>query len=572
MNDTYAHISSLLLKQALEGNRTMSFLVISDSMSPLIKYGDTVIVAQASKNNLSSADIVLYQSGDKIIVHRFLYWLDEQRLCIKADIGWKTDRPVAKENLIAKVITIERKNIKIDLRQKKWKSVNNIFNQISLKQAYLKEAEFLQKPLYQFSNFLRPLIILFIHPNYFMLGLRKKIILEDETKFILLASQPILNQADKIALENLAQLELNWNYIIEQIKQQKIASLSYRNIKDLYELEDHILNSLKNIVLQTENNNKNSFPGFQAIIEGINKNNTEVIVLGDAILANSIYPDKTSRSSQNIKLIINKESWPSCKNTLEKLGFYPKKKPLYSERFSPAGEYEYLYYTDDKGRSVKIEFNLFCFEFITNIKIDQFLANKTTVSTDQINFSSLPPEEHLLYLLAILIMYDYKRILGFLDIYYFIIAHQNNLNWDKFAQKSKETKLLVASYYGLLFTKSLFGSLIPEEILRSIKPNSLQRKLFALFYNLDSIASPEFKRKSLSIEIKMLLAGKLSIWPGDILRLIRWAAKIIFPTKEYMKNRYQLNVAKGYQVYFLYAYRLWKPLIEIFLVRFRRIF
>ena len=97
-------------------------------MQPLIKDGDYLTVRPV--NHLKIGDIVLYSSPpDKLIVHR-INKIRGGFIITKGDSVFWQDSPVRREDILGKVIIIERRNRRIDLEKGIWKWINLIWARI----------------------------------------------------------------------------------------------------------------------------------------------------------------------------------------------------------------------------------------------------------------------------------------------------------------------------------------------------------------------------------------------------------------------------------------------------------
>ncbi|MDH6367504.1 MULTISPECIES: signal peptidase I [Breznakia] len=76
-------------------------VVLSGSMQPALEKDDLIIVKDTT--NVSIDDIVVYQDGYELIVHRVVS-IDEDNIYTKGDANGMVDDPITKENIKGKVI------------------------------------------------------------------------------------------------------------------------------------------------------------------------------------------------------------------------------------------------------------------------------------------------------------------------------------------------------------------------------------------------------------------------------------------------------------------------------------
>ena len=97
------------------------------SMSPTIKAKDFIVCKPVTCVDISPGDIVLYHAGSNLVAHRLIKIdrsYDKAKLVTKGDASNREDSPIAPEQILAKVIAIEKPNGTIRLDDKLGKTVN----------------------------------------------------------------------------------------------------------------------------------------------------------------------------------------------------------------------------------------------------------------------------------------------------------------------------------------------------------------------------------------------------------------------------------------------------------------
>ena len=96
-------------------------------MSPTIKAKDFIVCKPVTCVDISPGDIVLYHAGSNLVAHRLIKIdrsYDKAKLVTKGDASNREDSPIAPEQILAKVIAIEKPNGTIRLDDKLGKTVN----------------------------------------------------------------------------------------------------------------------------------------------------------------------------------------------------------------------------------------------------------------------------------------------------------------------------------------------------------------------------------------------------------------------------------------------------------------
>ena len=141
-----------MVKQQIAGANMASFVVVTDSMRPIIKPGDTVVVKDWPAEKLTRGDIILYEVQHILYAHRLLYKTAKRRaqsaerkaqsakevmLVTKGDHSRTIDPPFLPERFLGKVIAIEKTGQRIDLGVGLWRAFNWILAICSLIEALL---------------------------------------------------------------------------------------------------------------------------------------------------------------------------------------------------------------------------------------------------------------------------------------------------------------------------------------------------------------------------------------------------------------------------------------------------
>lgn len=119
----YAEIARDLAWGSSEADRAIKLEVISGSMLPMLKPGDKVLVDRAQADSLRIGDLVVTRKRGEFITHR-LVGRGAETWITKGDGLRHLDPPVAKDAILGKVVSIERKGVKIDLQTSFWNWMN----------------------------------------------------------------------------------------------------------------------------------------------------------------------------------------------------------------------------------------------------------------------------------------------------------------------------------------------------------------------------------------------------------------------------------------------------------------
>lgn len=107
--------------------------VISDSMWPLLRAGDAVIVQPigpaADRGDCRVGDVLVAHRGAELITHRLIA-IEGERWLMRGDNAILVDAPVRRAECVGRVEAIERGAYQIDLAQPQWAQLNQRLGQI----------------------------------------------------------------------------------------------------------------------------------------------------------------------------------------------------------------------------------------------------------------------------------------------------------------------------------------------------------------------------------------------------------------------------------------------------------
>ncbi len=103
--------------------------VTSDSMRPLLRAGDEVVVQPIDPRTLRPGDVLVVRHGGEWITHR-LVAVDERGWHTRGDNTRYADEPASAAGIVGRVIAIERGAQTIDLQQPRWRTIDRRINRV----------------------------------------------------------------------------------------------------------------------------------------------------------------------------------------------------------------------------------------------------------------------------------------------------------------------------------------------------------------------------------------------------------------------------------------------------------
>ena len=121
--EDYRQIAGKIAKEESQVGDKIRLRVISDSMAPLLKVGDTVIVFPNSPAVLRRGDVIVVWRNEEFITHR-LVTRRHDLWFTKGDRFRHMDPPIKKEAVLGKVIAVQSGDVFLNFRKPRW-IVNN---------------------------------------------------------------------------------------------------------------------------------------------------------------------------------------------------------------------------------------------------------------------------------------------------------------------------------------------------------------------------------------------------------------------------------------------------------------
>lgn len=123
--------SLTLAREILKRGNCVRIPTLGRSMFPLIS--NIVLIEPTTVKNIKCGDIVVYSAGERMIAHRLIRKISKDGkniLLIKGDT-FVDSSEVSPENVIGKVIEVEKWGIKLNLKKGAWKLINILCSRAS---------------------------------------------------------------------------------------------------------------------------------------------------------------------------------------------------------------------------------------------------------------------------------------------------------------------------------------------------------------------------------------------------------------------------------------------------------
>jgi len=348
---------------------------------------------------------------------------------------------------------------------------------------------------------------------------------------LLLVCGPTDTDNDKI--KEILHNDLNWEYITKCAQRHGISSFLYLHLRAIEEgnlIPHTVMKNLRVQYYETLARNMRHFDELSRVLHSFKKARIDVIVLKGAALVETVYKDFSLRGFKDIDILVRKNDLNKAKKILVTEGYVSDtigSPEAYSEKFG----YNLHYF-----KEIVLELHWAISRKIVNeryilIEIDELWKNAIPARIANEDIMILSPEDMLLHLSIHLAGHRYDRLIWFYDI--FEIIGYYDIKWDKLLENAKIYRAKTYLYYALSFTNDLFGIYVPLKILKELKPNNLETKLFR------SVPEDILHNNTRNILHQFNILIKLFLISRSVDRL-RFLLKYFFPPVEFVARRYSV--------------------------------
>lgn len=385
----------------------------------------------------------------------------------------------------------------------------------------------------------------------------------NEDEFICLCSRLAPGPKEFSRIKQNLLKPLNWDYVLQQIKEQGVATLFFHTLSDLgLRLEgiipEEAISKLRNTYYLVGERNARNYQNLKELLLRLNQEGIEVIILKGLVLAELVYKNPALRQMVDVDFLVKKEDFNRLRKLLLNYGY----KQSYAgqgwsgllERFG--GE---MYFFKGDLPFLDIHHSLCQYErFKGIIKIDQGIwQRRQRISLFGVPIAILSPGDMILHLcLHSSLAHFFHKLSLFCDLRESVIYFRGQIDWDDFIKRAKDYRLSIIVYESLRLAQELLGDFVDPDILKRLKPNWLRRFFLDLSLR-DKAASLD----NLGDERRKYLFQLLSL--DSICDIPRLILSIAFPSSDWLQYRYAINNRRLLCFYrFLHPFLIFKAFFQ----------
>jgi signal peptidase I len=130
MKNYYVKSAHPIVYQSLLESHQARLHVNGGSMQPFIQRGDWVVIEPVkAPEMLKKGEIILFSRGNEFVIHRIIK-LEDEKIITRGDWTRIKDPPISHNDVVGKVIEIEKTYLKIKLTNPFFRLINFLYYQI----------------------------------------------------------------------------------------------------------------------------------------------------------------------------------------------------------------------------------------------------------------------------------------------------------------------------------------------------------------------------------------------------------------------------------------------------------
>lgn len=434
MKIDYAHLAESILS----ANTNIKVPVTGDSMSPLLRTGDTVRVEPVTASNLSVGDILVYRSEGNMVAHRLVRILRKNGRCMfltKGDTFSHVDCPLSASDIIGRVYSVEKSGMKFHIKKGAFTILNRLSYLLSPLSSFLYGLRRKQKGFdaaYDTgiqSN--EELLIASLLKDEFY---GEKL---DSNFAVLLKECSDLSMVYKLARDN--GLSQTLYPVLKRLQADNALKFSEDN-------ELSFLKKLRNDYLQTAAKNTLLYSEFRRVAASLREEKIDALAMKGAALAELVYQDIGARSMSDIDLLIKKMDLARTDAIFSSLGYTAVDPSPFDTMENPDN-----YLTTRDYRSSNPSHPSFHLHwhivnssvpapYSSGIDINDIWRDAVPVDIAGVRVLSMSPHHFLIHLAehAMRVTHSASRLVYLMDVSALIKKYGHELDWHKAVKASRD--------------------------------------------------------------------------------------------------------------------------------------
>ncbi len=343
----------------------------------------------------------------------------------------------------------------------------------------------------------------------------------------------------------------NWDELAQMAIDRGMAPLLYKKLGLLSSasmIPDPAKQKLQGAYYRTLSRSMVLYDAFRKAAEAITAAGIQVVALKGIYLSEWLYKDIGLRQFSDIDLLVKKEDGEKCLEILAGLGYKESGSSVSAMIAKESGQ---IHYTPRvlNGVSIEIHTSLDRIKNGRQLNPELLIEKSEPVIIYNVSINTLQFYDLIIHLNIHLDKHfkeGQANFTGFIDIANLLSMHENELDWNTLKARCDDYKCEETVFKYLMLISKYFNAPVPDKIIENYAP-----KLTINDENLFIDYLHGYVGTSYGASTHIENFHKIEGW----MKKIRYLFLVVFPTKAYMVEGYQMKNPHLYWLY--YPYRHW---------------
>lgn len=378
--------------------------------------------------------------------------------------------------------------------------------------------------------------------------------LSPSEKLILASTKLVVHKNELEQINSLIPLVQDWGLFANTIIERGTGPLLFKKLTLINHsgiIPESVKDKLQQSYFKTLGRSMVLHNAFANVGIELNNNNIPFIALKGIYLSEWLYKDIGLRQFSDIDLLVKEEDGERCLELLSTKGYKPRTSSPVSDFV--ASKSDFVHYAPMELNDISIEIHVKLHKNKEKYKLamDSIWKNALPVTIDKVAANTLDLSDMMIYLCIHLDKHfreGHVQFTSFNDITNLLEMEVTGIEWDKFINRCNLYKCEDVVFKYLLLVHKYFKASLPIQIVNRYKATLLaeDEDLFCLYLQGKWTKKEAITAVPLHIEnLKQL--HKL----GDF---INYMSDIIFPSKKFMIEKYNIRYQTLYLFYYPYRW------------------
>jgi hypothetical protein len=212
------------------------------------------------------------------------------------------------------------------------------------------------------------------------------------------------------------------------------------------------------------------------ILAAFRRNRIEAVTLKGTVLAQQLYTNPESRTTNDIDLLISEEKMSQACSILEEMRYIS-----YLKKVNKKHPFHHIYKRQEPFPiTIELHWDLKDPNVVA-FPISEILSRSQSYQFQRDTTRVLSPEDNLIYIANNPPIQDNHQVKYLCDISRLLEIKRNTLNWDFILDSADSLGIKPIIYYSLKWAREMLDAPVPSKVFKELKPGLCRRGLISFF-------------------------------------------------------------------------------------------